>query len=163
MNNDDFTVLVSGGSRRHWVMCTGWPWHSKWASRAMNPHPILHEAWIFLHGNYLDDWEGFQGRCNECSANKSVAQMLQRWLRICWKWPAFWKACNKQDTWESWTCTGCNQHRSVTAVRIRSWTGDSKSYCVQDFDAGSWHETCSGNIRSATSDARAEGTSRCSC
>ena len=31
MNNDDFTILVSGGSRRHWMsMCTVWPLHSKW-------------------------------------------------------------------------------------------------------------------------------------
>ena len=29
-----------------------------WASRAMNLHQILHEAWTFLHGNYLDDSEG---------------------------------------------------------------------------------------------------------
>ena len=30
MNNDDFTVLVSGDSRYHWVsMCTVWPLHSK--------------------------------------------------------------------------------------------------------------------------------------
>ena len=31
MDNDDFTVLVSGGGRRHWMsMCTVWPSHSKW-------------------------------------------------------------------------------------------------------------------------------------
>ena len=31
VNNDDFTVLVSGGSRCHWVnMCTVWLLHSKW-------------------------------------------------------------------------------------------------------------------------------------
>ena len=28
------------------------------ASRATNLHQILHEAWTFLHGNYLDDSEG---------------------------------------------------------------------------------------------------------
>ena len=33
-NNDDFTVLVSGGGRRCWVsMCTVWPSHSKWVSK----------------------------------------------------------------------------------------------------------------------------------
>ena len=33
VNNDDFTVLVNGGSRHHWVsMCTVWPLHSKWLS-----------------------------------------------------------------------------------------------------------------------------------
>ena len=31
MNNDDFTVLVSGGGRQHWVsMCTVWMLHSQW-------------------------------------------------------------------------------------------------------------------------------------
>ena len=31
MNNDNFTVLVSGGGRYHWVgTCTVWPLHSKW-------------------------------------------------------------------------------------------------------------------------------------
>ena len=38
-------------------------------------------------GNYLDDSEGFRGWCNECRANKSVAQTLQKCSRICWKWP----------------------------------------------------------------------------
>ena len=40
--------------------------------------------------------------------------MLPRWSRICWKWSRFWKACNKQSTWEWWTCSGCNQQRSAT-------------------------------------------------
>ena len=73
--------------------------------------------------------------------------MFQRWLRICWKWSMFWKACNKQNTWECWTCTGCNQQRLVSGSgRTRSWSGDSKNYCLWDFDAGSWHETCHGKI-----------------
>ena len=33
---------------------------------------------------------------------------------------------------------------------------------IQDFDSGSWHETCCGNIRSAASATRAEGISCCS-
>ena len=95
----------------------------------------------FIHGNYSDDSEGFQGRYNECSANKSVTQILQRWSRICWKGSMFWKACTKQNTWECWTCMGCNQQRLMTdSVRTRSWSEDSKNYCVWDFDAGSWHE-----------------------
>ena len=37
MNNEDFTVLVSGGSRCHWVsMCTVWPLHSTWLSKESN-------------------------------------------------------------------------------------------------------------------------------
>ena len=33
VNNDNFTVLVSGGGRHYWVsMCTVWPSHSKWLS-----------------------------------------------------------------------------------------------------------------------------------
>ena len=59
VNNDDFTVLVSGGGTCHWVsMCTVWPLHSKWLSRVTSLHQILHEAWKFLHRNYSDNSEG---------------------------------------------------------------------------------------------------------
>ena len=126
----------------------------------MNLHQILHESWTFLCRNYLDDSEGFWGQCDECSTNKSVAQMLQRWLRICGKWSTFWKACDKQNSWECWTCTGCNQQRSTTgSERNRSWYEDPQNYCVQEFDTGSWRETCHGKIYSAASATRAKGTS----
>ena len=37
MKNYDFTVLVNGGGRRHWVsMCTVWPLYSKWLSEYSN-------------------------------------------------------------------------------------------------------------------------------
>ena len=37
VNNDDFTVLVSGCGRHHWVsMCTVWLSHSKWLSEQSN-------------------------------------------------------------------------------------------------------------------------------
>ena len=37
VNNNNFTVLVSGGSRHHWVsMCTVWLSHSKWLSKQSN-------------------------------------------------------------------------------------------------------------------------------
>ena len=37
MNNDDFTILFSGGSRCCWVsMCTVWPSHSRWLSGESN-------------------------------------------------------------------------------------------------------------------------------
>ena len=53
--------------------------------------------------------------------------MLQRCSRICWKWSMFWKACNKQSTWECWMCTGCYQQRSATdSARTRSWSGIPK-------------------------------------
>ena len=108
--------------------------------------------------------ECFQGRCNECSAHKSVAQTLQRWLRTCWKWPTFRKTCNQQNPWDCWTSRGCNQRRSVTdRARTRRWCGDSKHYCVQGLDAGSWREMCCGEIRSVASATRAEGTSSCNC
>ena len=45
--------------------------------------------------------------------------MRQRWLRFCWKWCSFWKACNKQNTWECWTWTRCSQERSTTQVTQR--------------------------------------------
>ena len=104
---------------------------------------------MYLRGNYSDDSEGFQGWWNECGANKNVAQMTQRWSRRCWKWSMFWKTCIKQSTWECWTCVGCNQQRSVTdSARTRGWSGDSKNFCVQDFDAGSWRDSAQdlGNV-----------------
>ena len=57
---------------------------------------------------------------------------------------------------------GCNQQRS-DSVRTRSWSGDSQTYCVWDFDEGSWHEMCCGKIHSAASAIRAEGTLCYSC
>ena len=78
------------------------------------------------------------------------------------KGSTFWKACYTQNTWECWRCTGGNQQRSVTdSARTRSWSGDSKSYCVRDFDAGSWRETLYQNS-SCSFCTRAEGTSCCS-
>ena len=81
------------------------------------------------------------GQCSEWSTNKSVAQMLQRWSRICWKWSTFWKACNKQNTWECWRCRGCNQQRSATDCENQQLIWDSKNHRVWAFDTGSWHET----------------------
>ena len=52
--------LVSGGSSSiEWacVLC-GCRIQNDWASRAMNLHQILDEAWIFFHRNYLDDSQG---------------------------------------------------------------------------------------------------------
>ena len=91
------------------------------------------EQWICIEfcvklehssGNYSDGSEGFWRWCNESSANKGAAQMLQRWLRICWKWSMFWNACNKQNTWEWWMCMGCNQQRSVTQVTQPPYSPD---------------------------------------
>ena len=46
-----------------------------------------------------------------------------------WKRSTFWKACDKQNTWECWMCKGCNQQRSTTdSARARSWSGDSKNH-----------------------------------
>ena len=40
------------------------------------------------------------------------------------------------ENWECLTCMGCNQQRLVPdSARTRSWSGDSKDYCVRDFDA----------------------------
>ena len=60
MNNDDFTVLVSGTGRYQWMstcLC-GRSIQNDWVSRAMNLHQILRLAWKFLCGNYSDDSEG---------------------------------------------------------------------------------------------------------
>ena len=71
---------------------------------------------------------------------------------------------NQQITWWCWTCTGCNQQRSVTDTAWnRSWSGDSKNYCVQDFDTGSWHEMCHSKLCFVTSYTSAERASYCRC
>ena len=70
-------------------------------------------------------------------AVQMLVQTRERGLRIGWKWSMFWKACNKQNTFEcDWRLT----------VRTRSWSGDSKNDYVQDFDEGSWPEMCPGKI-----------------
>ena len=47
------------------------------------------------------------------------------------------------------------------SARTRSWSGDSKTYCVQDIDTASWHETC-GKMHSAAFATTAERASCCS-
>ena len=51
----------------------------------------------------------------------------------------------------------------LTVWELEADLGDSKNYCVWDFDIGSWHEMCRGKICSAASATRAEGTSCCRC
>ena len=59
MNNDDFTVLVSGSSRCCWVsVCTMAVIFRMTVSTATDLHLILHEAWTFLCRNYSDESEG---------------------------------------------------------------------------------------------------------
>ena len=89
-----------------------------------------------------------------------------------------WHKCFKdgQDSVESDLCSGRpatsrtpeNVERLQAPInkdseRTRSRSGDSKHYCVRDFDAGSWHETCHGKIHSVASATRAEGTLCCGC
>ena len=120
INNDSFTVLVSGGCRCCWVsMYTVWLLHSKWlskkiwASRATNlinfcielEHSSVETIWM-IQKAFGDDAVS--------AAQMKVAQTLQRWSGICWKPSTFWKACNKHNAWECWTCTGCNQQRWAT-------------------------------------------------
>ena len=133
VDSDDLTVLVSGVvDTVHWAcaLC-GRRIQNDWASRAM----ICIKFCIKLEHSYLDDSESFQGQCCEYSMNKSVAQTLQRWLRICWKWSIFW------------TCTGCNQRSVTDGVRTRGWSGIPKT--VWDFDTGSWRKLCCSKIHSA--------------
>ena len=134
-----------------------------WMSRAMNLHPNLYYAWVFLCGNFSDDSEGFRGRHNVYSANKSVAQMLQRWLRISWKWSRFRKVCNKQSTWECGMRMGWNQQRSVTdSARLEADPGIPKVLCLRLWCRVlawnmSWQNLFCGFA------TRAEGTSCCGC
>ena len=50
-----------------------------------------------------------------------------------------------------------NKDQWLTA-RTRSWSGDSKNYCVWYFDKGFWHEMYHSKICSVASATRAEGT-----
>ena len=66
----------------------------------------------------------------------------------------------QQNVWECRACTDYNQQRWVTdSARTSRWSGNSKNYCVLDFDAGSRH----GKIPSVASAARADRTLSCSC
>ena len=60
MNNNDFTVLVSGsGTCLRVSVCTVWPCiQDDRESRTKNFHQTLHWALTFLRGNYSDDSEG---------------------------------------------------------------------------------------------------------
>ena len=43
-------------------------------------------------------------------------------------WETVEWACNKQNTWGCWMCTGCNQQRLTTdSVRTRNWFGIPKT------------------------------------
>ena len=53
MNNDNFTVLVSGGGRHHWVsMCTVSLLHSKWLSKYSKE-----SAWNFALNLNIPPWK----------------------------------------------------------------------------------------------------------
>ena len=85
---------------------------------------------ISPHENHLEDSAVFQWWCSEYNANKSVARMLQRWSRICWKWSTFWKACKLSRTPENaervWAAINKDQQLTVweleAALRIPNTT-----------------------------------------
>ena len=58
VNNDNFTVLVSGAVDAVDCVLCGCYIQNDWTSWAMNLHQILHWAWTFLRKNYSDDSEG---------------------------------------------------------------------------------------------------------
>ena len=85
MNNDNFTVLVSAGDTlldEH-VHCVALTFKIAEQIEQRICIKFCVKLETLPSGNYLGDSEGFGGQCNECSTNKSVAQMLQRWSRIC--------------------------------------------------------------------------------
>ena len=131
VNDDNFTVLVSGDS--------GHP---------LNEH-VYCVAATFKMTEQVEQWVSIKFCIKLEHSSAETIQMVQKalgddamsaaqikvWHSICWKWPTFWGACNKQNTWEHWKCTGCNQQRSATdSVRTRSWPGDSQTYGVWRFD-----------------------------
>ena len=63
VNNDNFTVLVSGGGRRHWVtMCTVWSSHSKWLQwicikfRVKLEHSSKKTIWMIQKSTAIGNW-----------------------------------------------------------------------------------------------------------
>ena len=60
VNNDAFTVLVSGGGDACGVsMCTVWPSHLEWLSKESNESASNFALeWTFRHRSYSDDSEG---------------------------------------------------------------------------------------------------------
>ena len=84
VNNDDFTVLVSGDGRRPWVsICTVWLLHSKWLSEYSNEcasifHSSMETIWMIQRaiakGNW---WLPASSRQNTCSRFMSYAVFLQ--------------------------------------------------------------------------------------
>ena len=86
VNNDDFTVLVSGGGRCHWVsICTVCPLHSKWLSTATNLQRILlcvklehysaETVWMIQKATAVGNWWlAVSSQCTCCTM--SCAEIL---------------------------------------------------------------------------------------
>ena len=135
-NNDSFTVLVREGTRHRWVsMCPVWLWHSKWLSKWTNK-----SASNFVLSFNIPPWqqigysEGLWGQCNECSANKNVAQMLQRWSRFCWKW--FLTHSGRPVTGRTPEIIECvwaaiNKDRQLTVRELEADLGIPKLLCLR--------------------------------
>ena len=164
MNNDDFTLLVSGGSRCCWVsMCTVWPSHSKWQSKQNDESASNLVLGLNISPQKVFGWvrPSWMVQCaqGKYKCGTTASMMVENLLEVIHILEGL-----QQEHRQCWKCMGCSQQRLVTAsVRTRSWCEVSKNFCVQDFDAGSWHETCPGKIHSTTSATRAAGTSCCSC
>ena len=49
-------------------------------------------------------------------------------VESCSKWCMIWKPCNKQNAWECWMCTGCNQQRSLWGPNVPTLKGTEASF-----------------------------------
>ena len=167
VNKDDFTVQVSGGGRCCWVsVYSVWPSRSKWLSEQSNNLHI--KFCIKLEHSSVETTQMIQKAFGDNAVSAVQVKVWHKRFKHAQECvesdPRSGRPANKENIWECWMCMGCNQQRSSTdSVRTRSWSGDSKNYCVWDFDAGSHHETCHGKICSTAFATRAEGTSCCSC
>ena len=91
------------------------------------------------------------------------AAHIKVWHSICWKWSTFWKACNKQNTWECWMCTAAiNKDQKLTVWELEASLGIPKP-TVSDVLTRILAETFCGKISSAASATREGGTLCCSC
>ena len=104
MNNDDFTVLVSGGSRCHWVsMCTVWLSHSEWLSKENN-----------------------ESTPNFALSLNIPPQKLSGWFRRSWLWAKWWLAASSGQFPRSCitSCAVFLVKHQVTQVTQRPYSQD---------------------------------------
>lgn len=124
-----------------------------WSSKSAKLCPVLLQTWWLVSENYSNYREFLPGWFKEWSTNKAVVETLQNWPKICRKWSTFWKAINKQNTRQCWTCENFSHWKStIDSQRIKSWSWYPADKCVKDFVWRFWHDTRGDKISPVSSD-----------